>query len=80
MNGNGMHQMEAEISDIRGQLDQSLRKLHDLSEVRVGVEADVADLLQKLLLIRNNIRQAAGKRSAANGAQGNQGKWRQEHP
>jgi MarR family transcriptional regulator, transcriptional regulator for hemolysin len=31
-------------------------------------EADVADLLQKLLLIRNNIRQAAGKRGVANGA------------
>ena len=34
-------------------------------------EADVADLLQKLLLIRNNIRQAAGKRGVADGAQGN---------
>src|SRR5882762_6168026 len=31
-------------------------------------EVDVADLLQKLLLIRNNIRQAAGKRGVANGA------------
>jgi DNA-binding MarR family transcriptional regulator len=31
-------------------------------------EADVADLLQKLLLIRNNIRRAAGKRGVANGA------------
>ena len=40
-------------------------------------EADVADLLQKLLLIRNNIRQAAGKRAVANGAHG---KWRQEQP
>jgi len=30
-------------------------------------EADVADLLQKLLLIRNNIRRAAGKRGVANG-------------
>jgi MarR family transcriptional regulator for hemolysin len=40
-------------------------------------EADVADLLRKLLLIRNNIRQAVGKRSVADGAQG---KWRQEHP
>jgi MarR family transcriptional regulator for hemolysin len=39
-------------------------------------EADVADLLQKLLLIRNNIRHAVGKRSVAEGAQG---KWRQEH-
>src|ERR1700687_5165060 len=29
-------------------------------------ETDVADLLQKLLLIRNNIRQAAGKRAVAN--------------
>jgi MarR family transcriptional regulator for hemolysin len=40
-------------------------------------EADVADLLQKLFLIRNNIRQATGKRAVANGAHG---KWRQEHP
>jgi DNA-binding MarR family transcriptional regulator len=40
-------------------------------------ESDVADLLQKLLLIRNNIRQAAGKRAVANGAHG---KWRQEQP
>jgi DNA-binding MarR family transcriptional regulator len=31
-------------------------------------EADVADLLQKLLLIRNNIRRAAGKRGVGNGA------------
>ena len=31
-------------------------------------EADVANLLQKLLLIRNNIRRAAGKRGVANGA------------
>jgi len=40
-------------------------------------EPQVADLLQKLLLIRNNIRHAAGKRGAANGAQG---RWHQEHP
>ena len=39
-------------------------------------EADVADLLRKLLLIRTNIRQAAGKHNEANGAQA---KWRQEH-
>lgn len=32
-------------------------------------EADVADLLQMLLRIRNNIRQATGKREVANGAQ-----------
>jgi len=31
-------------------------------------EAGAADLLQKLLLIRSNIRQAAGKRGVANGA------------
>jgi DNA-binding MarR family transcriptional regulator len=31
-------------------------------------EADVADLLQKLLLIRSNLRQAAVKRGVANGA------------
>src|SRR4029079_12736600 len=40
-------------------------------------ESDVADLLQKLLLIRNNIRQAAGNHGAANGVQE---KWRQERP
>ena len=40
-------------------------------------EADVAHLLQKLLLVRNNIRLAAGKHAVANGAHG---KWRQEHP
>lgn len=39
-------------------------------------EADVADLLQKLLLIRNNIRQAAGKHGAADAGHG---KSRQEH-
>jgi MarR family transcriptional regulator, transcriptional regulator for hemolysin len=39
-------------------------------------ETEVADLLQKLLLIRNNIRQAVGKR----GADGAQGRWQQEHP
>jgi DNA-binding MarR family transcriptional regulator len=31
-------------------------------------DADVADLLQKLLLVRNNIRRAAGKYGVANGA------------
>ena len=40
-------------------------------------EAEVADLVQKLLLMRNNIRQAAGKPGSANGAQD---KWHQEHP
>ena len=40
-------------------------------------EPEAADLLQKLLLIRNNIRHAAGKRGAANGAPG---RWHQEHP
>jgi len=40
-------------------------------------EPEVADLLQKLLLIRNNIRNAAGKPGAANGAPA---RWHQEHP
>jgi len=40
-------------------------------------EPEVADLLQKLLLIRNNIRNAAGQRGAANGAPA---RWHQEHP
>ncbi len=40
-------------------------------------EADVADLLQMLMRIRNNIRQATGKRDVANGVQG---KLRQGYP
>ncbi|HEY0140003.1 MAG TPA: chromosome segregation protein SMC [Thermoanaerobaculia bacterium] len=32
------------VENARGQLDESLQKLHDLSEVRVGLEAEVADL------------------------------------
>ena len=40
-------------------------------------EPEVADLLQKLLLIRNNIRNAAGQRGAANGTPA---RWHQEHP
>ncbi len=48
------------------------------AEILSGLdESDVADLLRKLLLLRNNIRGAAGKRAIANGAHG---KWRQEHP
>jgi len=39
-------------------------------------ESDLADLLEKLLLIRNNIRQAVDKRDAANGAPAG---WHQEH-
>ena len=33
-------------------------------------EADLADLLQKLLLIRKNIRRAAGKSGTAKSAEG----------
>jgi MarR family transcriptional regulator for hemolysin len=33
-------------------------------------EADAADLLQKLLLIKGNIRHASGRRNGANGARG----------
>lgn len=40
-------------------------------------EPEVADLLAKLLLIRNNIRHAAGKRGAANGVPA---RWQQEQP
>ena len=40
-------------------------------------EAEVADVLRKLLLIKNNIRQASAKRGTGNGAQG---KWRQGYP
>ncbi len=35
---------EAAVESSRSQLDESLRKLHDLSEVRVEIEAEVADL------------------------------------
>ena len=48
------------------------------AEILSGLdESDVADLLRKLLLLRNNIRGAAGKRAIANGPNA---KWRQEHP
>jgi MarR family transcriptional regulator for hemolysin len=40
-------------------------------------EPEVADLLQKLLLIRDNIRHAVVKRNGANGAPA---RWPQEHP
>ena len=41
------------------------------SEVLASLsEADAAELLQKLLLIKTNIRNATGKRGAANGANG----------
>jgi MarR family transcriptional regulator for hemolysin len=40
-------------------------------------EAEAAELVQKLLLVRNNIRHAMGKPGSANGAQA---KWHQEHP
>jgi MarR family transcriptional regulator, transcriptional regulator for hemolysin len=40
-------------------------------------EAEVADVLRKLLLIKNNIRQASAKRGATNGANG---KFRQGYP
>jgi MarR family transcriptional regulator for hemolysin len=39
-------------------------------------EAEVADVLRKLLLIKGNIRQASAKRGIANGGNG---KWRQEY-
>jgi chromosome segregation protein len=35
---------EAAVENSRGQLDESMRKLHELSEIRVAVEAEVADL------------------------------------
>jgi chromosome segregation protein len=35
---------EAAVEEARGQLDQSLTKLHELSEMRVALEAEVADL------------------------------------
>src|SRR5207248_2545661 len=35
---------EAAVERSRGELDESLKKLHDLSEIRVGLEAEVAKL------------------------------------
>ncbi len=40
---------EAAVEHARGQLDASLRKLHELSESRVALEAEVADLVQRVL-------------------------------
>jgi hypothetical protein len=41
VNGNGMHQMEGEISDIRGRLDQSLaeldRRRHEATDVKLQI-------------------------------------------
>jgi hypothetical protein len=41
VNGNGMHQMEGEISEIRGQLDQSLaeldRRRHEATDVKLQI-------------------------------------------
>lgn len=42
--GRKQQETEAAVERSRGQLDESLRKLHELSEVRVGIEAEVADL------------------------------------
>ncbi|HVS32960.1 MAG TPA: chromosome segregation protein SMC [Thermoanaerobaculia bacterium] len=39
---------EVAVENARTQLDASLTKLHDLSEVRVAVEAEVADLAARL--------------------------------
>ncbi|HSP13317.1 MAG TPA: chromosome segregation protein SMC [Thermoanaerobaculia bacterium] len=39
---------EAAVENARGQLDTSLTKLHELSELRVALEAEVADLEAKL--------------------------------
>jgi len=40
-------------------------------------ETDVADVLSKLLLIKNNIREASAKRGAGTRSHG---KWRQGYP
>jgi hypothetical protein len=41
VNGNGMHQIEGEISDIRGRLDQSLaeldRRRHEATDVKLQI-------------------------------------------
>jgi chromosome segregation protein len=38
------HETVAAVENARVQLDESIRKLHELSEIRVALEADVADL------------------------------------
>ncbi|HWW61451.1 MAG TPA: hypothetical protein VN181_08800, partial [Thermoanaerobaculia bacterium] len=38
------HETEAAVETARGELEQSLGKLHELSELRIALEAEVADL------------------------------------
>jgi chromosome segregation protein len=38
------HDTESAVENARRQLDESLKNLHDLSEIRVALEAEVADL------------------------------------
>ncbi len=38
------HETETAVENARGQLDSSLGRLHELSEIRVSLEAEVADL------------------------------------
>ncbi|HEX9984698.1 MAG TPA: chromosome segregation protein SMC [Thermoanaerobaculia bacterium] len=39
---------EVAVEQARGQLEQSLTKLHELSEVRIGLEAEVADMQSRV--------------------------------
>ena len=42
------HETEVAVENARGQLDSSLTKLHELSELRIALEAEVADLEARL--------------------------------
>jgi chromosome segregation protein len=42
------HETEVAVENARGQLDSSLKKLHELSELRIALEAEVADLEARL--------------------------------
>jgi chromosome segregation protein len=42
------HDTETAVETARGQLEISIRKLHELSELRIALEADVADLTVRL--------------------------------
>ena len=42
------HQTEVAVENARDQLDSSLKKLHELSELRIALEAEVADLEARL--------------------------------
>ena len=60
MNGNGMHQIEGEISDIRGRLDQSLaeldRRRHEATDVKLQIRRHPAVVAAAGGIVRANPR------------------------